>query len=90
MTDAVDSFLRQVRQSPKFIEAAQADAKLLRHFNEMEWGLRGLAESDEGFVIEAFDEVRRAVVREDWTLKQKLLEIVRLAAIIRDHGRSVH
>jgi len=89
MTDAIGSFLREVRELPKFIEAAQSDEKWSEHFNGVETGLYAFAESDEPLVIEIFDQILDAVKRRDWSLKQRLLEVSRLAAIVRDRGRSI-
>jgi hypothetical protein len=89
MTEPIACFLREVRQLPKFIEAARSDDKWLKHFEAMEVGLRTFAECDEAYVIEVFDQILAVIKRNDWPLNQKLLEIVRLAVIVRDHGRSV-
>jgi hypothetical protein len=89
MKDPVESFLCQVRQLPKFVEAARADEKWLEHFEQLETGLYGFADSDEPRGIEAFDEILRVIGRQDRSLKNRLLEIVRIATAARDNGRSI-
>jgi hypothetical protein len=89
VTDAITTFLREVQQLPKFIEAAQADEKWLQHFEQMETGLHSFAQSDLPQVIDVFDQILQVIKRSDWSLKQKLLEVSRLAAVVRDGGRSV-
>jgi hypothetical protein len=89
MTEIITSFLDEVRQLPKFIEAARSDEKYLHHFHQIETGLYAFAESDEPYVIDVFDRILETVKRRDWSLNQRLLEVSRLAGIVRDNGRSV-
>ena len=52
-------------------------------------GLYAFADSDEPKVIDVFDQILETVKRSDWPLRRRLLEVSRLAAIVRDNGRSV-
>lgn len=88
MTD-IASFLSEVRRQPKFIEAAKSDEKCWHDFQLIETGLYAFAERDEPYVIEAFDCILETIKRTDLSLNKKLLEIARLAAVVRDHGRLV-
>jgi hypothetical protein len=62
MAEDIDAFLREVRQLPKFIEAARSDEKWSEHLNDMETGIQIFAESDEPHVIEIFDQILKAVI----------------------------
>ena len=89
MTEQIASFLNEIRHLPKFIEAAQSDEQWLQHFNGVETGLYAFAQGDLPQVIDVFDKILQVIKRSDWSLKQKLLEVSRLAAIVRDRGRSI-
>jgi hypothetical protein len=89
MTDFIGQFLSEVREWPKFIEAAKSDDKLLRHYETMEVGLRTFAVCHDPHVIEAFDQIIDVIKRRDVPLRARLFEVSRLASVVRDHGRSV-
>lgn len=89
MTYFIGLFLSEVREWPKFIEAAKSNDKLLQHYEAMEVGLRTFAECDDQHVIEAFDQIIDVIKRRDLSLRERLFEVSRLAGVVRDHGRSV-
>jgi hypothetical protein len=67
MTPDVERFLAQIRADPKFIAGVASDPRVLADFEEAESGLRSVYArgTDDPRLIEFWDDVRRAVARDD-------------------------
>lgn len=77
MTPDIEAFLREVEALPEFRGAAARNPKVVADFEAMERGLRALyrAGADDATMIEIFDALRRAVARDDLTIKRRLAAI---------------
>jgi hypothetical protein len=71
MTPDVEAFLREIETLSEFRAAVARTPKVAADFDTMERGLRALYRvgADDAKMIEVFDAVRRAVARDDLTIK---------------------
>jgi hypothetical protein len=88
----VDNFLDEIRGSPKFAAAAATDPKWIEQVDAIERGLNAVdrVANEDPAILEIFDEIQTAISRADLSLKQRLLEVVRLITEVRDLGRKVN
>ena len=77
MTPDVEAFLREIETLLEFRAAVARTPKVAADFDTMERGLRALYRvgADDAKMIEVFDAVRRAVARDDLTIKRRLAAI---------------
>ena len=77
MTPDVEAFLREIETLSEFRAAVARTPKVAADFDTMERGLRALYRvgADDAKMIEVFDAVRRAVARDDLTIKRRLAAI---------------
>jgi hypothetical protein len=82
MTPDVEAFLREVEALSEFRAAVARDPKVAADFEAMERGLRALylVGADNARMIELFDALRRAVARDDLTIKRRLAAILAILA----------
>jgi hypothetical protein len=82
MTPDVEAFLREVEALSEFRAAVARDPKVAADFEAMERGLRALYRvgADNARMIELFDALRRAVARDDLTIKRRLAAILAILA----------
>ena len=77
MTPDVEAFLREIETLSEFRAAVARTPKVAADFDTMERGLPALYRvgADDAKMIEVFDAVRRAVARDDLTIKRRLAAI---------------
>jgi hypothetical protein len=82
MTPDVDAFLREVETLSEFRVAVARDPKVAADFEAMERGLRAVYRlgADDARMIELFDALRRAVARDELTIKRRLAVIETILA----------
>jgi hypothetical protein len=76
VTPDVEAFLAEIWQQPE-VRAVAHNPKVMADFEGIKVGLRALyrAGTNDGHMIELFDDVRRSVARGDRTIKQRLVAI---------------
>ena len=92
MGTKIEKFISQIRSRPAFVAAAASDAKWSNDLDNFERGLKfadRLADSDPA-MLEIVDKIQNVIGRNDLSLKQQLLEVVKLLTQARDAGRIVH
>jgi hypothetical protein len=92
MTDKIEAFITEVRNMPGFVAASATDPKWIAELEALERLLNALdrqADDDPG-MIEIFDKIQSVVGRADLPIKQRLLEVGKLLAQVRDAIKIVH
>jgi hypothetical protein len=77
MTPDVRRFLDKMRLRPEYRAAAARDPRVVADFVGLEAGLDAMynAGAEDARLIELWDNLRRVVVRDDWTIRERLLAI---------------
>jgi hypothetical protein len=92
MTDKIDAFLNEVRTMPGFVAASASDPGWLTKLDVFERSLLAVDRlaDDDPAILDIFDEIQTAAGRSDLFLKQRLLEVSRLLAKVRDAMKFTH
>jgi hypothetical protein len=92
MSAKIDAFIAEVRTSPEFVAASAADSQYPDHLDNIACGLSEVdrqADSDPK-MIAIFDNIQDVIVRNDLSLKQRLLELGKLLTQVRDVDGTRH
>ena len=89
---AIDVFLAKVRNAPEFVSASAADPNFGNHLEAIESALNLIDRkaNDDPHMIEIFDKVQKVISRDDLSLKQRLIEVMKVFAELRDADGTTH
>jgi hypothetical protein len=73
-------FIDDIRANPKFVEGSKRDPAFHCHLKAMERGIEAIrAQGNDDVVwLERFDELQAIIARDDLTVKERLLELVKV------------
>jgi hypothetical protein len=85
VTPDVRRFLDEMRLQPEYRAAAARDPRVAADFAGMEAGLDAMyaAGTEDARSIDLWDDLQRVVVRDDWTIRERLLAIEALLIAAR-------
>jgi hypothetical protein len=86
MNAKIDAFLTEIRQLPGFVKASATDPKWNEELNRFERVFDAIDRKadDDPQTIEIFDKIQDVIARRDLSLKERLLEVVKLIVQFRD------
>ena len=89
---AIDTFLAKIRNAPEFVSACAADPSFSNHLEAIERALNLIDRkaNDEPRMVEYFDTVQGVISRDDLSLKQRLIEVMKVFAELRDADGTTH
>jgi hypothetical protein len=87
-----DAFLDDIRAHPEYAAACSIDPKRVTELEGLRRGLDAVERhaGEDPAAIDIFDELQTAIGRADLTMKQKLAEVCRLFAQVRDAIKFIH
>jgi hypothetical protein len=89
---AIDTFITKIRNTPEFVSASAADPNFGNHLEAIESALNLIDRkaNDDPHMIEIFDRIHGVIFRDDLSLKQRLIEVLKVFAELRDADGTTH
>ena len=89
---AIDAFLAKIRNAPEFVSACAADPNFSNHLEAIESALNLIDRkaNDDPHMIEMFDRVQTVISRDDLSIKQRLVAVMKVFAELRDAAGTTH
>jgi hypothetical protein len=92
MTAKIDDFIAEVRNAPEFVAAMATRPQLDSEMEAVENGLALIERkaNDDSEMIEMLDRVQTAISRKDLSIKQRLIEVIRVFTELHAAGRTIN
>jgi hypothetical protein len=89
---ATDAFLAEIRAYPEYVAACSVDPKRVTELEGLRRGLDAVERhaGEDPAAIDIFDELQTAIGLADLSMKERLLEVCRLFAQVRDAIKFIH